>query len=96
MMVGVERAEYVEGFTIRVVFQDGRTGDIDLREIVQKDPRPIFAELSNWDRFKDFKVDYDTICWANGLDLAPEYLYFLAFRDDPALKRQFQEWGYLS
>jgi hypothetical protein len=26
---------------------------------------------------------------------APEYLYFLAFRNDPALSDLFHQWGYL-
>ena len=29
----------------------------------------------------------------NGADLAPEYLYFRAFRDEPELQEQFMQWG---
>jgi hypothetical protein len=40
-------------------------------------------------------VDY-TISWENGLDLAPEFLYFLAFRNEPELQELFRKWGYLT
>jgi len=35
------------------------------------------------------------VAWPNGADLAPEFRYFRAFRDHPALVGQFEEWGYL-
>jgi len=28
--------------------------------------------------FKTVRVDYDTLCWDNGVDFAPEYLYEMA------------------
>ena len=47
--------------------------------------------------FRQLTLDAElqTICWPNGVDLAPEYLYFKAFKDDPALRPQFEAWGYL-
>jgi hypothetical protein len=36
--------------------------------------RAIFQQLQDINKFKQFKVDLNTICWENGLYLAPEYL----------------------
>ena len=94
-LLRVEKAEYVNGHNIRVSFNDGRCGVADLQELVQEDARQIVAELGDIDKFKDFRVHFDTVCWANGFDLAPEYLYFLAFRKAPELRSKFEEWGYL-
>ncbi|MBC8445962.1 MAG: DUF2442 domain-containing protein, partial [Chloroflexi bacterium] len=48
--------------------------------------------------FSRLRVDeeLETITWPNGADLAPEYIYFRAFKDDPALQEQFKEWGYIA
>ena len=60
------------------------------------DRRPLFASLRDVKSFRDFRICLDTVCWPNGLDLAPEYLYYLAFHNDPDLQAQFAEWGYAS
>ena len=36
-----------------------------------------------------------TICWGDDIDVAPEYLFFLANKDKPEYHQQFVEWGYL-
>lgn len=74
-MVWVSKAEYIEDYMIRVTFNNDESGIIDLRETICRDERRLFKELIDIDRFKRFSVDFDTIVWENGLDLAPEYLY---------------------
>ena len=48
--------------------------------------------------FAQLRVDDElsTIVWPNGADLAPESVYFRAFRDAPELQEQFKKWGYKS
>ncbi len=54
--------------------------------------------LSSYDEsnFKDFKLEHSNLVWSNELDLASEYLFYVAFKDDPDLQDQFKEWGYLA
>ncbi len=73
-MVWVVNANYISEYKIQIVFNDNSEVLIDFQEILQNDKRSIFQELLDINRFKDFKVEMDTIIWSNGLDLAPEYL----------------------
>ena len=74
-MIWILKAEYVADYRIHVTFNSGESEIIDLKEIIYRDNRPIFKELIDTNKFRQFKVDFDTIVWENGLDLAPEYLY---------------------
>ena len=91
-----EGAEYVDGYKLRITFSDKRTAIVDLEQVVHDDRRSVFAALRDVRTFRDFRIGLNTVCWPNGLDLAPEYLYYLAFHDDPDLQAQFAEWGYSS
>jgi len=39
--------------------------------------------------------ELDTIVWSNGIDLAPEFIFFQAFKDERNLQLQFKAWGYI-
>jgi hypothetical protein len=74
-MVWILKAKYTTDYKIHVTFNNGENGVIDLEEAICHDKRPIFTELIDTNKFRQFNVDFDTIVWENGLDLAPEYLY---------------------
>ena len=95
MLIHVVNARYVDGYRVEVTFNNGQTGIADLSEALEG---PAFEKLRDKAEFRRFAIDpeLDTIVWENGADLAPEYVYFQAFRNDPSLSRQFKEWGYLS
>lgn len=90
----VSEARYLEGYEVEVTFNDGRKGIADLSEALTG---PVFEPLRDQRVFAQLKVDeeLETIAWPNGADLAPEYLYFQAFRRDPELQEQFRQWGYV-
>jgi hypothetical protein len=85
----------LDGYRIAVTFNDGRTGVADLADALNG---PVFEKLKDVNEFRQFKVDdeLDTIVWANGADVAPEYVFYKAFSSDADLHEQFKNWGYLS
>ncbi|MEE2717234.1 MAG: DUF2442 domain-containing protein [SAR324 cluster bacterium] len=95
MFLHITSAKYLDEYRVEVVFNDGRKGVADLASTLNG---RVFEPLKDKTLFAKLSVDdeLETIVWPNGADLAPEYLYFRAFKDDPALQPQFQKWGYLS
>jgi hypothetical protein len=93
-MLHIREARYLRDHCVEVVFNDGRKGVADLSEALQG---PIFEPLKETGTFAQFSVDteLETLVWPNGADLAPEYVYFCAFRDDPELQTLFKQWEYL-
>ncbi|MGA2620452.1 MAG: DUF2442 domain-containing protein [Thermoguttaceae bacterium] len=67
-------AEPVGVYRISIRFSNGESGVVDLGEALWG---PVFQPLKDPEKFKRFKVSevFHTICWDNGADLAPEYLY---------------------
>jgi len=93
MFLHVIEARYLDAFRIEVAFNNGKRGIADLSEALKG---PVFEPLKNPEQFARFQVDpeLETIVWENGADLAPEYIYYQAFKQDAALQMQFQQWGY--
>jgi hypothetical protein len=94
MIIHVAESRYVADGKFELTFNDGRRGVADLRGMLSGS---VFEPLRDPEFMARGKVDPETrtLCWPNGADIAPEYLYFLAFRDDPALSNLFHEWGYV-
>jgi hypothetical protein len=62
-------------YTVYVEFNDGRGGTICFKTELERDHREIIRELLNLKKFNTVKLEYHTLCWDNGVDFAPEYLY---------------------
>ena len=67
-------AEYAGDYKIKVKFNDSTSGIADFKYTVSTDHLPIIRELIDIEKFKDFRIKFDTITWGNGLDLAPEFI----------------------
>ncbi|MCL2800146.1 MAG: DUF2442 domain-containing protein [Treponema sp.] len=74
-MVWVTKAEIRDSYNVYVEFNDGLNGIINLFNVINNDHRLIVKELINIDIFKTLNTELDTLCWDNGVDFAPEYLY---------------------
>jgi len=95
MFLHIVKAKYLKNYKVEVVFNNGREGIADLTDALKG---PVFEGLKNEKEFSKLQVDseLETIVWPNGADLAPEYVYFQVFKDDPNLQLQFKKWGYIN
>lgn len=74
MIPKVLEAKYSHDYVIHIRFADGTEGDIDLsRELYGE----MFEPLRDRKAFARVTVhpEFHTLCWPNGADIAPEFLY---------------------
>lgn len=73
-LVHVTEAESLGGYRLRLRFDDGLAGDVDLSREVWSG---IFSPLSDPAYFEKVELDEElgTIVWPNGADIAPETLH---------------------
>lgn len=93
-MLSIIDAIYLGNYKIAVSFNTKNAGVVDLHEVIFTDNRAPFLTLRNENEFAKFKIEHDTVVWENGLDLAPEFLFFVAFKESPEFQNQFKTWGY--
>ena len=74
MIPKVVDATYLHDYVIHIRFADGTEGDVDLIQDIYGE---IFEPLKDLAAFKRFTIhrEFHTLCWPNGADIAPEYLY---------------------
>ena len=74
MIPKVIAAQHEHDFVVHINFADGTEGDVDLESELYGE---IFEPLRNPAVFKAFSVhpEFHTLCWPNGADIAPEFLY---------------------
>ncbi len=74
-MIWVTDARTLPDYRLWVRFSDNIEGEVDLKDFIASDPRPIVAALRDAAMFSAIRVEMDTVVWSNGFDLAPEFLY---------------------
>ena len=72
MFIEVTKAEYLDGYRVKLLFNNGETKIVDLSQSLNGS---VFAPLKDIEYFKRFSIKFNTIEWENGADFAPEYLY---------------------
>ncbi len=85
-LVRVREVEPLEGFRVRLEFEDGTQKEVDLEPYLRG---PIFEAIRRDIRvFRSVKVEGGTIAWDNGADIDPDVLYYdlmPAWMEEPAL-----------
>ena len=73
-MIWVTDAKALPDFCLWVRFSDNSEGEVDLKSLIAGDQRPVVTALRDPAVFAAIRVEMDTVVWANGFDLAPEFL----------------------
>ncbi|GHV33577.1 hypothetical protein AGMMS4952_25590 [Spirochaetia bacterium] len=74
-MLGITDFALKGDYTVYVEFNDGQKGLIDLKDTFENDHREIIRELLDLEKFRTVRIGLHTLCWDNGVDFAPEFLY---------------------
>ncbi len=74
MIPKVIDAKYAHDYVVHLRFADGTEGDVDLGQELYGE---MFEPLKDRKVFASFTVhpEFHTLCWPNGADIAPEFLY---------------------
>lgn len=70
MILQVLSADYMGGYTLLCTFNNGEKKKVDLTPLLAL---PAYKELKDKKEFVRYGID-GTVFWANGSDIAPEYL----------------------
>jgi len=75
MLKDIVEVQPLDGYRLRLRFEDGVVGEVDLEKMIQFEG--IFAPLKDRATFVQVRVNPDvgTIVWPNGADLDPLVLY---------------------
>lgn len=71
-MLRVIDVDYIKDYELLLRFSDGAIKKVDLRPYLTGE---VFGELLDLNKFIQYGLTHTTIEWANGADLAPEFLY---------------------
>lgn len=75
MLKDIVEATALEGYKVRLQFEDGVVGELDLSAILRFEG--VCAPLTDLNRFRELRVhpELGTIFWPNGAELDPAVLY---------------------
>lgn len=73
-LIRVCRVEPLEGYTVRIMFEDGTQKEVNLEPYLHG---PIFEPIRNDPAvFRTVIVEGGTVAWENGADIDPDVLYY--------------------
>ena len=82
----VKKVQYTAGYTLKLLFDNGKNKIVDLADIVRTGQN-LIAQLQDVQYFKRVKCDGFSVVWPNGIDLCPDALYKMG-KDIPENKKK--------
>jgi hypothetical protein len=81
MLIRVVRVTPLPDYRLRVEFDDGVTGIVELADELTG---PVFGPLRDEELFRQVMVDdFGAVSWPNGADLAPDAMYSDITKGEP-------------
>jgi hypothetical protein len=71
----VARVEVLSGFRLRVCFNDGTEGIVELAGFLNSASAGVFAALRDERLFRQARVTLGAVTWPDNLDLAPDAMH---------------------
>ena len=71
-MLRIVDVDYIKDYELLIAFSDGSKKRVDLKPYLKGE---VFGDLLDKDKFIRYGLTNSTIEWANGADLAPEFLH---------------------
>lgn len=71
-MLRIVDVDYIKDYELLIAFSDGSKKRVDLKPYLKGE---VFGDLLDKDKFIQYGLTNSTIEWANGADLAPEFLH---------------------
>jgi Protein of unknown function (DUF2442) len=69
------RVEVLGAYRLKVWFQDGIEGEVDLSRLVHAPEAGVFASLVDPAAFSAVYIELGALAWPNGLDFAPDAMH---------------------
>src|SRR3990167_2237905 len=75
MYYDVTEVEYIEGYRLRLTFENGKSGTVDFKDYIKKGS--VYDRFSDIEYFKQVYIhpDLGILCWPGDVDVAPETIY---------------------
>ena len=71
----VAKVQALDGYGLRVQFNDGRQGTVNMTPLITSERAGVFAVLQDPAEFLRATVVHGAVTWPCGLDLAPDAMY---------------------
>ena len=71
-MIAVNSVQPLDNYKLLLTFNTNESKVFDMNEYLD---HGLFTQLKSKELFDTVRISFDTIQWANGLDLCPEVLY---------------------